>query len=156
MFCPPHFRFVLLWYSSQASPVHWPAWICSVGIFDAGAENHLGQCQEVDGNIAASPVKAMGFRYCQNKTSQRHPQRKENNSKAMKSPGSPGAHTGRLSVHFDFSSQATTGLIYTLKHHFQLQTIQESWRILLRNTQQKVAKRLCRSMQYYNTQNYSP
>lgn len=74
MFCPPHFQFVLLWYSSQASPVHWPAQFCSLGIFDAGAENHLGQCQEVDGNITASPVKAMGYSYYQ-KSSQKDPER---------------------------------------------------------------------------------
>lgn len=62
-FCPPHFQFVLLWYSSQASPVQWPAELYYQGIFDVGAENHLGQYQEGGGNITASPVKAMGHSY---------------------------------------------------------------------------------------------
>lgn len=95
MFCPPHFLFVLLWYSSQASPVHWPAQFCSLGTFDAGAENYWGQCQEVDGNITASPVKAMGYSYYKKKQTQnlRDTQRKEDNTKPKKGPGSPGAHT---------------------------------------------------------------
>lgn len=96
MLCPPHFQFVLLWYSSQASLVEWPAWFCSLGIFDAGAESHLGQCQEVDDNIAASPVKVMGYSYHKIPTApQRHLEREENNAKDTMNSSSSGAHCDR-------------------------------------------------------------
>lgn len=86
-FCLPHFQFVLLWYFSHASPVQWPAELYCQGIFDAGAEKHLGQYQEVGGNITASPVKAMGHSYYK-----RNSERKENNSKPKKGLKFRGSH----------------------------------------------------------------
>lgn len=146
-FCPPHFQFVLLWSFSQASLVQWPAQFYSQGIFDAGAENHLGQYQEVGGSITASPVKAMGHSY-----HKRNSEREENNSKPKKGLKFRGSHWQTTSTLY-FFSQATTGLTSKLKycststskHHLQLQcpaaniTVQNSQEhqgILLRNYQQ--------------------
>lgn len=151
-FCPPHFQFVLLWYFSQASPVQRPAQLYCQGIFDVGAENHLGQYQEVGGNITASPVKAMGLSYYK-----RNSERKENNSSPKKGQKFRGSHWQTISTLY-FFSQATTGLTprlnycstATSKQHLQLQcpaannteqNCQEHQRILLRNYQQEVAER---------------
>lgn len=169
MFCPPHFQFVLLWYSSQASPVCWPGQFCCLGIFYAGAENRLDQCQEVDGNITASPVKTVVLS-CYQK-SQRDPQRgKRTTPELRRAPRSSGPHTGRLSVHLVSLSRQTPGSTFKLKHcptwkHHSAATFsfkqcstklsEEYWNILLRNTQWYVAERCCRTMQYYNTQNCS-